>query len=204
MLLGIDFDNTLVCYDGLFHAEAVERKMMPEDGPYDKQGVRRYLCDRGREDDFTLLQGAVYGPGMKNAEPYPGLLKSLHHLKNAGFSLCVISHKTKTPVLGPPYDLRAAAFDWLARNKVIEPGPVARNEVFFEDTLEKKAVRVAERSCTHFIDDLAKFFNHPQFPSGVRKILFQPRDPDAYSVPATDTITFSSWSDITGYLETHC
>ena len=64
MILGVDFDNTLVCYDGLFHAAAVAGGLMPLDAPCDKRGVRQWFIERDREKDFTLLQGEVYGPGL--------------------------------------------------------------------------------------------------------------------------------------------
>ncbi len=101
MRLGVDFDNTLVCYDGLFHAAAVARDWMPEDGPRDKNGVRQWFVDRGREDDFTILQGEVYGPGLRHALPYPDALSCLEGLKTRGVELYLISHKTVAPVLSP-------------------------------------------------------------------------------------------------------
>ena len=33
MLIGVDFDNTIVCYDGLFHRVAVEQGLIPQKFP---------------------------------------------------------------------------------------------------------------------------------------------------------------------------
>jgi hypothetical protein len=30
MRIGLDFDNTIACYDGVFHAAALERGLIPE------------------------------------------------------------------------------------------------------------------------------------------------------------------------------
>ena len=62
MRIGIDFDNTIACYDGVFHAVAVERGLDPAE-PRPRQEQRpRPPARQGREDDFTVLQGYVYGP----------------------------------------------------------------------------------------------------------------------------------------------
>jgi len=61
MRIGIDFDNTIACYDGVFHAAALERGLIPADIGRDKNSVRDHLNGAGRNDDFTELQGYVYG-----------------------------------------------------------------------------------------------------------------------------------------------
>ena len=72
MRIGIDFDNTTACYDGVFHAAALERGLIPANLGSDKNAVRDYLNGHGRADDFTELQGYVYGARMDLASPYPG------------------------------------------------------------------------------------------------------------------------------------
>src|SRR6266404_4116929 len=64
MRIGIDFDNTIACYDGVFHAAALERGLIPADIGRDKNSVRDHLNGAGRNDDFTELQGYVYGGRM--------------------------------------------------------------------------------------------------------------------------------------------
>ena len=64
MRIGIDFDNTIACYDGVFHAAALERGLIPADLGRDKNSVRDHLNGAGRKDDFTELQGYVYGARM--------------------------------------------------------------------------------------------------------------------------------------------
>ena len=74
MRIGIDFDNTIACYDGVFHAAALERGLIPAQLGRDKNSVRDYLNGAGRADDFTELQGYVYGARMDLAA-YPTLTR---------------------------------------------------------------------------------------------------------------------------------
>ena len=53
MRIGVDFDNTIVCYDRLFHRLARERGLIPETVPQTKGAVRDYLRSIDREDDWT-------------------------------------------------------------------------------------------------------------------------------------------------------
>ena len=43
MRLGLDFDNTIVCYDGLFHRVAREEGLIPAALPATKSDVRNHL-----------------------------------------------------------------------------------------------------------------------------------------------------------------
>ncbi|HEY1414093.1 MAG TPA: hypothetical protein VGF36_18245, partial [Rhodopila sp.] len=72
MRIGIDFDNTIACYDGVFHQAALERGLIPPDLAHDKNSVRDHLNGSGRKNDFTELQGYVYGTRMELVSPYPG------------------------------------------------------------------------------------------------------------------------------------
>ena len=196
MILGIDFDNTLVCYDGLFHAAAVAGKLLPAEAPGGKRAVRERLIQLGREDDFTRLQGWVYGPGLKDARPYPDARECLRRLSQAGAGIKLISHKTRFPILGPAYDLRQAAWGWLEANGWLAGGPLAPADVFFEDSLEEKAARVAKCGCTHFVDDLERFFRHPAFPTGTIKLWFRPPGEEGDAAAPIGTTSFASWREI--------
>ena len=200
MILGIDFDNTLVCYDGLFYAEARRRGWVPADAPRHKQGVRDYLRAQGRDADFTLLQGRVYGPGMTEAPAYPGALEAVKSLKSAGAQIFVISHKTRESISGPQYDLHQAARRWLDERGFFSPGFLRRDEVFFEETKEAKMARIAALHCGHFIDDLPELLGHPLFPVGTEPILFAPPAEDGSLHGGTAFRTFANWSALCSYL----
>ena len=55
-LIGLDFDNTLISYDQLFFACALECGLIPESLSADKIAVRDHLRESGREDMWTRLQ----------------------------------------------------------------------------------------------------------------------------------------------------
>ena len=73
--IGIDFDNTIACYDQLFHRMALEKGLIPADLPEGKSQVRDYLRHGGKEDAWTELQGHVYGARMGEAPPFPGVIE---------------------------------------------------------------------------------------------------------------------------------
>ncbi len=192
-LLGVDFDNTLVRYDALFARAAVDHGLLPAGSASTKEEVRDRLRRAGREDDWTWLQGWAYGPGMADAEPFPGALGFLRACARAGVGVVVISHRTRAPYAGPAHDLHAAARGWLEAHAVTGDGGLAPGDVHFETTREAKFERIAARGCSHFIDDLPEFLSDPAFPSGVLPIVFDPhRSPAA---EATGLRRIGSWEE---------
>jgi hypothetical protein len=177
-VLGIDFDNTLVSYDGVFHRAALDQGLITAEVGCGKDEVRGFLRAAGREDDWTALQGEVYGARMDLASLYDGALEAMGKLKAAGVVIRIISHKTKFPFKGPRYDLHEAARGFLAARAIAggTDALLAPSDVFFELTIEEKLKRIASENCTVFIDDLPEILNHPAFPSGVRPVLFDPSD----------------------------
>lgn len=171
MRIAVDFDNTIACYDGVFHKAALERGLIPADLPSGKNDVRDFLNGSGRQDDFTELQGYVYGARMDLVSPYPGVAEFLARARQAGHEVFVVSHKTKTPILGPPHDMHAAARGFLKAQKLIE-----ESLAHFELTKEKKLGRAAALKVDVFIDDLPEILEHPGFPNSARPILFDPEN----------------------------
>ena len=174
MIIGVDFDNTIVCYDALFHRVAKERGLIPADLPVNKTAVRDHLRATDREKIWTEMQGEVYGTRMAEAAPYPGAIDFFRACRSQGIPIRIISHKTRHPFLGERHDLHAAARDWLRLQGFFDPAQLglSDDEVFFELTKEAKLVRVAACGCTHFIDDLPELLTAPQFPTGVERFLF--------------------------------
>ena len=199
MLVGIDFDNTLVCYDGLFHRAAVEQGYLSPDVLSDKQSVRDALRRLGREAQWTELQGYVYGVRIAEAPPFAGVAEFLRQMHEAGVELAIVSHRTRFPYRGPQYDLHGAARDWLHRQRITLPAEcgIAEPRVFFEETREAKFLRVASCRCDLFIDDLPEFLGDPLFPPGVGAVLFDPQQ--AYRGTASFP-RFANWQGITEYI----
>ncbi len=178
MRLGLDFDNTIVSYDGVFHAVAVRQGLIAAGVGTGKDAVRDHLRALGREDDWTGLQGAVYGAGMELARPWPGVVAFCRRAVILGIPLFIVSHKTRHPFRGPRHDLHAAARGWLQAHGFFDPAVVglASDAVFLEPTKEDKLTRIGALGCSHFIDDLPELLAEPAFPQGVARILFDPAD----------------------------
>jgi hypothetical protein len=178
MRIGIDFDNTIACYDGVFHAAARERGLIPADIGGDKNSVRDHLNSAGRNDDFTELQGYVYGVRMDLVAPYPGFADFVAAARKVGHELFIVSHKTRHPILGPKYDMHAAARGFLSSRGLTGEGAsqIDPSRVFFELTKEEKVARAAGLRCEIFIDDLPEILTMPGFPDGMLRILFDPEN----------------------------
>ncbi len=189
MRLGLDFDNTLVSYDALFHKVAREGGWIPADLPASKVRVRDHLRQIGREDVWTEMQGYVYGARMGEALPYAGVLDFLRWARAAGLTSFIVSHKTRHPYLGPKYDLHEAARKWVSGTLSDADGPLVDPErVYFEQTKQDKIARIAQVGCTVFIDDLPEILEASDFPAGTEPVLFDPEDnhPTSRSTRARD------------------
>jgi len=176
MIIGIDFDNTIVCYDQVFHKIALEKNLIPQEIPVSKKAVRDYLRNCNKEDDWTELQGYVYGTRMPDAEPFPDVLNTIAKFIKQGITVYIISHKTRHPYIGPKYDLHKAAREWLELKKLFDSIGMPKENAFFELTLLEKIQKIKEKNCDYFIDDLPELFNEISFPENTNKILFDPNN----------------------------
>jgi hypothetical protein len=201
MRIGIDFDNTIVSYDALFHRIAFEKKLIPGQIPVNKIAVRDYLRSTDQEDQWTLMQGEVYGLRMHEAQAYPHAIEFMIQAKKAGHQLYIISHKTKNPFMGPPYDLHQAAKLWVNSHLIFENNSLfAPEHVFYELSKDKKIERARSLGCDVFIDDLPEILAMPGFPEHTKKILF---DPELQHAKITQTVTTAtSWEVIAQFLLT--
>ena len=173
MFIGIDFDNTIVCYDALFHRLALERGLIESPVPINKTAVRDALRAAGREADWTELQGIAYGPRIVDAIPFPGAKDFLQACRSSGIKTAVISHKTKHPYLGEPHDLHAAAYAFLRHHGFLD-ALLSNSDVYLELTKEAKLARIASLGCDVFIDDLPELLLEATFPAKPKRILFDP------------------------------
>lgn len=198
VILGIDLDNTIVCYEGVFHRAAFERGLVPADLPREKEEVRARLVAEGKEGAWTELQGLVYGALMGEARPFRGVLPFFAAARRAGADLKIISHRTRYPYAGERRDLHAAALGWLRAEGFLDPrrGGLARDDVFFEESAESKVRRIGSEGCTHFIDDLPRLLIHDEFPAGTSGMLFDPAGRHAPPAGGREFCAFRSWDDI--------
>ncbi|HEX2113389.1 MAG TPA: hypothetical protein VHM01_03205 [Alphaproteobacteria bacterium] len=178
MRIGIDFDNTLVCYEDAFYRAARERDLIPAEVTPTKNGVRDWLRAAGREDDWTALQGYIYGARMDLAKPFPGVRDFMRAAARAGCEINIVSHKTRYPYRGEKYNLHSAALGWLDAQGFFADKSLRldRAHVHLELTKDGKLARIGALGCDSFIDDLPELLGEPAFPADTRRVLFDPND----------------------------
>lgn len=201
MLIGLDFDNTIVGYDALFHRLALERGLIGSEVPETKLAVRDHLRRNGREAAWTEMQGEAYGSRMGEATCYPGVVDFFRRMRPLGHGLAIVSHRTRRPFAGPAYDLHAAARSWIDRHLGAGAGDTAPDAVYFEPTQAEKIARIAALGCDVFLDDLPEIFAAENFPRTTRACLF---DPDAHHGAAPVGVArIGSWREFGDLVERH-
>ena len=195
MRLGVDFDNTVVCYDWVFYTTACEQALVPPHTPPNKEAVRDCLRSQGQEEEWTRLQGYVYGARMAQAKVFPGVAEFFRECHARAIPVFIVSHKTRHACVGPPYDLHKAAYDWLRLTGFLDERTtgLSASSVFFELSREAKLERIARLGCTHFIDDLPECLLDPAFPKGVERILFAPNARQAAAAGNLKVVRY--WSE---------
>jgi hypothetical protein len=177
-VIGLDLDNTLVSYDDLFHALALERGLIDDATPKHKRMIRDAIrrSDDG-EQHWRRLQALAYGGRMSEAALIEGVAEFIRECGQRGLAVHIISHRTLNAVADPDgTDLRAAAIGWMrsqgffdARGLGLDP-----SRVWFEATRADKVARIRQVACSYFVDDLEEVFLEPAFPDHVVKILYAP------------------------------
>ncbi len=197
MRFGIDFDNTLVCYDDILFEIASQRCLVPADCAANKKAIRdRVRGTINGELEWQRLQAEIYGPAMSNAVVMPGALEFLRQCRRRGIGVRIISHKTPHAAADPSgADLREAAFEWLVVNRLVNGDEfgLSTADVHFESSRRDKIGRIQACGCTHFIDDLEETFSESAFPSSVQAILF---DPHRQYSPPPGTTRVTNWNEI--------
>ena len=176
MIIGLDFDNTLVIYDELFAKVAKEQGVGNNEALNDKITIRNYLRSINQEELFTKIQVEVYGKRITEASAAKSMVNTLITLNQRGIKLKIISHKTKTPYKGPRYDLHESAWKWIKENLKDQDGRqlFSENDVYFEETKEKKVARIRDCKCTHYIDDLPEILE--MIDEKIVKVLYCPKN----------------------------
>jgi hypothetical protein len=196
--LGLDFDNTIVCYDEAIALLAEEIFDLPPEIPRTKVGLRDYLRSENREPEWTAFQGEMYGPGMRHAQPFEGAIETMLELAAAGHDLVIVSHRSRLPYAGEPHDLHSAARSWVAE-RLQSAGLFGETDgrVNFLETRQEKVARIAELGCQAFLDDLPEVLEAPGFPATATGILF---DPTGSNTAPEGQHRISSWPELSAVL----
>lgn len=193
MKIGIDLDNTIICYDNVFFNVAYAKNWIPHDLDKSKVSVKDYLQKCNKNDVWTELQGLVYGPKLIEAKPYKDVVNFIGKAKNAGHEVIIISHKTNYSMMGKKYDLIAYAKSWMLENNIVSNNLLNESNVFFAPTRRDKVDLISSECCDIFIDDLIEVFNEPGFPEKCIKYLFSPNNTIETS---SDLYLFHEWNEL--------
>ena len=197
MKIGIDFDNTIACYDSLFMEVALKERLIKDDSlSYNKKEIRNHFrLQKDGEKTWMKLQGLVYGKYMHNAEMMPGVANFLVSCKIQDCSVYIVSHKTKYGHYDPEkISLRGEALRWMESRRFFDTKHFALNkqDVYFADTREEKVDIISRLECDYFIDDLPEVFEEKSFPKSTKKILFGTFDINRIS----NSTILNSWRKI--------
>ena len=201
MVLGIDFDNTIVDYNALMWEVASQCGLIDQDHIANKKAIRDSIkCRPDGDLDWRRVQAVVYGDRMQEARLMPGVGDLLLTCKRQGIPVYIISHKTEFSNLGESdANFHTAAFAWLESFGFFDSRVFAleRDNVSFHATREEKIGRIKTSRVTHFVDDLEELFRAPSFPDDVVRIHLASQGPSSDS---PEVHSFASWDEITAYL----
>lgn len=174
--VGLDFDNTIVNYDGVFHWAAFDQGLLKGQCETTKNAIKSSLINDQREDDWTWLQGYVYGTCMHKADLYPAALDVIKWIVDSeNMNVRIISQKTMYPFAGPKHNLREAAREFISQKLQIGGNQLIPDDrIEFFDTIDEKVEAIGHHKCDIYIDDLPKIVTHEKFPSSALGVLFAP------------------------------
>ena len=199
MIIGIDFDNTIINYHNLFYEVGLSLGVLPDNVVWDKKAIRKYLIENGLEQDWIKIQGLVYGKYIRNAKIMDGFSSFSDLCYEKGWKIYIISHKTRDSIIGEKFDLHASALHWLENNRIYGTGIRGAVEgVFFESTRSEKVCRINRLGCDIMIDDLDEVLLHPDLSRDIIKILY---DPMVKNPSNREYITVCSWDQIYSIIE---
>jgi hypothetical protein len=174
MRIGLDLDNTLICYDQAFLTVGKDAGLLPHSFRGDKRAVKQaLLAERPDGLLWRTLQGLVYGRRIDAAILFDGVPDFLALCRQRSVEVLVISHKTVLAHHDPLLtNLRDAALAWMETRGLFDVAGLDRKNVHFEATREDKVKRIGALGCELFVDDLAEVLTDGGMPAGCRKILF--------------------------------
>lgn len=182
MKIGIDFDNTIVCYDESFYELAQESYTLPSSVRRTKEDVKDYLKANGQDELWTYLQGVAYGPKMEKAKTFPGFIEFLDWAKQMSHEIFIVSHRSRAPYSGDKFDLHKCALDWLSNQAWVGNQGVGFSNIYFKETRSDKISKIRELEVEVFIDDLLEVLMDPRFPVQTGKFLFSGQLPKGEKV----------------------
>lgn len=197
MNIGIDFDNTIACYDTLFQEVAINEGILSKKRKiFSKKIIRDHLREENDGEKIWMkLQGLVYGKYMHCATMMPGLANFLFSCKLRNYRIFIVSHKTEFGHFDPEkISLRSEAVKWMDYKKFFDASyfGLDKKNLYFANSRKEKVRIINQLNCDWFIDDLSEVFDELDFPKTTKKILFGINDDKNFE----DRIILNSWRKI--------
>ncbi len=172
MIIGFDFDNTLIDYSNSFKKLVLKKKLVPEEIKKDKISIRNYLRKKDLENQWTILQGEVYGKYIMNGQIFNGVQEVFKYLETKKIKVKIISHKTRFPYIGEKVDLRLSALKWIEANIFSQVSNIffSKKDIFFQNSVEEKIEKIKDLKCDVYVDDLPEILD--LLPNKIQKILY--------------------------------
>ncbi len=140
MIIGLDFDNTVINYDDVFYQYAVEEGLCDDAIKKNKKTIRdaiRKLPDG--EVRWQELQAYAYGPGIKNARLNSGVSDFICRCSEHKIKVYIISHKTQFAAQDTTgISLHTYALSWIKKTGIFSTTGLKQQDVFFEPGRKKK------------------------------------------------------------------
>ena len=194
MLIGLDFDNTIACYNDVFSSEAKTKGLVDIDWVGSKRDLKLLLeSEKNGQNEWQKMQGQVYGPSMHKATLFPGVARFLLRCNLEGHTVFIVSHKTKYGHFDKTKTLlREQSLNWMEKQGFFKETlyGLDRKNIFFANTQSEKVLKIKSLNLDIFVDDLEEIFLHSDFP-GIKKILFS-----TSSSIHSNVDLFNYWADI--------
>tara|TARA_X000000950_G_scaffold289425_1_gene413265 strand:+ start:7708 stop:9231 length:1524 start_codon:yes stop_codon:yes gene_type:complete len=191
--LGIDLDNTIICYDDLLYKLAKKKfsKIKINKNKNTKKKIKTEIINNYNNREWTKLQGLIYGKELVKASLFKDFYKTVNYLKDH-YEIFVVSHKTKYPAIGKKIDLRKASKKFLCKNKIsyCKDELIKNKNIFFANSKKEKINIIRKKKLDIFIDDLNEILRC--LPKDVKKIHF--------SKKKINYLNFHKWQQIKNYL----
>ena len=174
IVVGLDFDNTIVCYAESVAKLANKYFDLPKNIKT-KADIKKLVQAKYGNLVWTKFQGELYGPGMNYAQPYDGSINAILKLSSNGVKVLILSHRSRYPYAGVNHDLHKYARTWLNNNMQVNGKIIIeKDDIFFFETKKEKISAISSYNCDYFLDDLPEIIDDIGFPDTTKGYLFDP------------------------------
>ena len=171
--IGIDLDNTIICYDVAFQLAAKKFGLFLNGDGYSKKNLRDCIRQKkGGEVQWQRLQSHVYGEGIDNAHVFTGFHRFLWRCNQSGIEVEIVSHKTEYGHFDEDkISLREKANTFLSNN-LIDNNFLIVDKITYTNTKDEKLDYIKSNNFDFFIDDLIEIIEELTLISDYQSILF--------------------------------